>query len=78
MRGKLRPGDDDLVVEVLAEMTDHPVADDGSKHPVTLHVSALGWKATASQMLRVVRTGKESPRIDFRVLLDDSRVYERQ
>lgn len=78
VRGKLRPGDDDLVVEVLAEMTDHPVADDGSKHPVTLHVSALGWKATASQMLRVVRTGKESPRIDVRVLLDDSRVYERQ
>ncbi|CAN7989322.1 unnamed protein product, partial [Ixodes hexagonus] len=78
VRGKLRPGDDDLVVEVLAEMTDHPVADDGSKHPVTLHVSALDWKATASQMLRVVRTGKESPRIDFRVLLDDSRVYERE
>lgn len=78
VRGKMVPGDDDLVVEVLVEMTDHPVADDGSKHPVTLHVSALDWKATASQLLKVVRTGKESTRVDVRVLVDDTKVYERE
>ncbi|XP_070395264.1 uncharacterized protein [Dermacentor albipictus] len=78
VRDKLQQGDDDLVVEVLAEMTDHPVADDGSRHPVTLQVSALHWRATATHMLRIVRTGKESALVDARVLVDDSRVYERE
>ncbi|KAH6927784.1 hypothetical protein HPB50_008618 [Hyalomma asiaticum] len=78
VRGKLQQGDDDIVVEVLAEMTDHPVADDGSRHPVTLQVSALHWRATATHMLRVVRTGKESALIDARVVVDDTRVYERE
>ncbi|KAH7937715.1 hypothetical protein HPB49_014870 [Dermacentor silvarum] len=78
VRGKLQQGDDDLVVEVLAEMTDHPVADDGSRHPVTLQVSALHWRATATHMLRIVRTGKESALVDARVLVDDTRVYERE
>ncbi|KAK8756252.1 hypothetical protein V5799_001044 [Amblyomma americanum] len=78
VRGKLQQGDDDIVVEVLAEMTDHPVADDGSRHPVTLQVTALHWRATATHMLRVVRTGKESALVDVRVLVDDSHVYERE
>ncbi|XP_077538443.1 uncharacterized protein LOC144151313 isoform X2 [Haemaphysalis longicornis] len=78
VRGKLHPGDDDLMVEVLAEMTDHPVADDGSRHPVTLRVSALSWSSTATQLLRVVRTGKESALVDARLLVDNSRVYERE
>ncbi|XP_064473540.1 uncharacterized protein LOC135388127 [Ornithodoros turicata] len=78
VRGLFATGDDDVVVEVLAEMTDHSQAEDATRHAVTLTVSSLGWKAKATQLLRVVRTGKERSFMDLAVVMDDSRVYERE
>lgn len=38
VRNRFRQGDDDIVVETLVELTDHESTNDGSKHPVTIHV----------------------------------------
>ncbi|XP_022653160.1 uncharacterized protein LOC111246962 [Varroa destructor] len=77
VRERFQQGDDDIVLEVYVELTDHEFTNDGSKHPVNIQVEMSGWRGTAQQEMTIVRTGKEATSIDVKLSVDNTRPFER-
>ena len=69
--GNAFPGDDDITIEILAQLTDHIITDENSEHnlkmTVTLGSDIQKQTVSAVKNLKVQRTGAERPMLESQI-----------
>lgn len=75
-RGTMRPTDNDVNVEILVRMTDHPNVENNAVFPLTITVQADDVQVSSVLNLTASRTGNEVESLNFQLILfDQTKVF---